>query len=96
MKKKSYYIYIVASVTGTLYIGVTNDIARRISEHQQGLFEGFTKKYGCKKLVYYENYSDINQAISREKELKKWNRNKKQELIKTLNPHWSDLSAEWV
>ncbi len=96
MNSKDYYIYIMASESGTLYIGVTNDLVRRISEHKQDLIEGFTKKYQCHKLVYYENYSDIKQAISREKQLKNWNRNKKQELIKQVNTHWKDLSAEWV
>ena len=96
MKSKDYYVYIMASDTGTLYTGVTNDLVRRISEHQQGIFEGFTKKYKCHKLIFYENYSDIKQAISREKQIKNWNRDKKQELIKKINPHWQDLSAEWV
>jgi putative endonuclease len=66
-----------------------------VSEHQQGLAEGFTKKYGCKKLVYYEHYSDIRTAIDRETQLKKWGRGKKEFLIKTINPTWKDLSAEW-
>ncbi len=96
MNHKDYYVYIMASDSGTLYTGVTNDLQRRISEHKQGLTEGFTKKYKCHKLVYYENYSDIKQAIAREKQLKNWNRNKKQELINIINPHWQDLSAEWV
>jgi len=96
MKQHDYYVYMMASTTGTLYIGVTNDLLRRVSEHQQGLAEGFTKRYGCKKLVYYENYSDINQAIAREKSLKGIKRIKKQELIKTVNPAWKDLSLEWV
>ena len=96
MNFRDYYTYIMASNSGTLYIGVTNDLTRRISEHKQDLIDGFTKKYGCHKLVYYENYSDIKQAIAREKQLKKWNRNKKQELINKLNPHWQDLSTEWV
>ena len=96
MKQHDYYVYMMASTTGTLYIGVTNDLLRRVSEHQQGLAEGFTKRYGCKKLVYYENYSDINQAIALEKSLKGIKRIKKQELIKTVNPAWKDLSLEWV
>ncbi len=96
MKSKDYYVYIMASDTGTLYTGVTNNLVRRISEHQQGIFEGFTKKYKCHKLIFYENYSDIKLAIAREKQLKNWNRNKKQELITKINPHWQDLSAEWV
>lgn len=95
MYNHDYYVYIMASPTGTLYIGVTNDLLRRVSEHQLGLVDGFTKKYGCKKLVYYENYSDIKQAIAREKSLKGIMRKKKMELIKSVNPHWQDLSQEW-
>jgi putative endonuclease len=70
MKQHNYHVYILASNSGTLYIGVTNDLARRVSEHKLELIEGFTKKYKCKKLVYYETYSDINQAITQEKTLK--------------------------
>lgn len=95
MRNHNYYVYILASASGTLYIGVTNNLERRISEHKLGLFEGFSKKYGCKKLVYYENYSDIHQAIAREKILKGWLRKKKEDLIKTVNPKWKDLSEEW-
>ena len=96
MNFKDYYVYIMASDSGTLYIGVTNDLQRRVFEHQQGLNEGFTKKYNCHKLIFYENYSDVKQAIAREKQLKNWNRNKKQELINKINPHWQDLTAERV
>jgi putative endonuclease len=96
MNHHEYYVYIMASPTGTLYIGVTNDLQRRVSEHQSSMIEGFTKKYGCKKLVYYESYSDVRQAISREKSLKGITRIKKMNLIKTINPHWQDLSQEWV
>lgn len=91
MRENNYYIYILASHSGTLYIGVTNNLERRILEHKEGSIEGFTKKYGCNRLVYYEEYDDINFAISREKQLKNWNRAKKESLIKTLNPGWSDL-----
>ena len=96
MRDYNFYVYIMASTSGTLYIGVTNDLSRRVSEHQQGLVKGFTKNYGCKKLVYYENYSDIRDAIQREKILKGWTRMKKTELIKSVNPGWGDLSEEWV
>ncbi len=96
MRRHDYYVYIMASVSGTLYIGVTNDLMRRVSEHQQELIEGFTKKYGCKKLVYYENFSEIRQAIAREKYLKGLKRMKKAVLIKSVNPHWQDLSQEWL
>jgi len=85
----------MASNSGTLYTGVTNDLTRRVSEHAQGVVEGFTKKYKCHKLVFYENYSDIKQAIGREKEIKGWLRKKKEQLIKSVNPGWKDLSEEW-
>ncbi len=96
MNFRDYYVYIMASDTGTLYVGVTSDLVRRISEHKQNLIGGFTKKYKCRKLVFYENYSDIKLAIAREKQLKNWNRFKKQDLINKINTHWQDLSAEWV
>ena len=93
----TYYIYIMSSPNNsTLYIGVTNDIERRIQEHKSGLIPGFTQKYNCCKLVYYEQYSDINQAIEREKKLKKWRREKKEWLIKTMNPELQDLGDEIV
>lgn len=96
MKNYNYYIYILASDSGTLYIGVTNNLARRLSEHSQKINIGFSSKYNCHKLIYYEHYVDINIAINREKQLKKWNRNKKEFLIKTINPTWKDLSTEWL
>ena len=77
----------------TLYIGVTNDIERRVSEHKSGTISGFTKKYNCVKLVYYECFSDINQAIDREKQIKGWNRKRKDELIDTVNKERIDLLA---
>ena len=95
MKRYSYYIYILASESGTLYTGVSNNLERRISEHKQDLIEGFSKKYHCHRLVYYEHYNNINTAIAREKQIKNWNRKKKEFLIKILNPRWNDLSEEW-
>jgi len=94
--EKKYYIYIVASLSGTLYIGVTSSLIRRIAEHKKGKIEGFSKKYSCHKLVYYEIFGDVNAAIGREKEIKKWRREKKEELIKKINPHWNDLYNEIV
>lgn len=88
---KSYFIYIMASESGTLYIGVSNDLIRRVSEHKQKVIDGFTKNYDCTKLVYFEETSDVNSAIAREKQIKNWNRKKKEFLIKTLNPTWQDL-----
>ena len=93
-KTKDYYVYIIASKTGTLYIGITNNLVRRIYEHKNNLTDGFSKKYSCHKLIYYEQCADINVAISREKQLKKWRREKKEILIKTMNPSWEDLNLE--
>ena len=89
---KAYYVYILASKkNGTLYIGVTSDLIKRIFEHKRGLVEGFTKKYNVDKLVYYEKTDSIEEAIRQEKRLKKWKRNWKIELIEKRNPEWKDL-----
>ena len=88
----SYYVYILASKTGgTLYIGVTNDLVRRVFEHKSKFVRGFTKKYDVVKLVYYELYDSVENAIQREKRLKKWNRQWKIRLIEERNPNWDDL-----
>lgn len=89
-----FYVYIMSSESGTLYIGVTRSIKKRAWEHKQGLTDGFTKKYGCHKLVYYEHYSDVGFAIAREKQLKNWNRQKKINLVRTINWSWRDLYDE--
>ncbi len=89
---KTYYIYIMASKrNGTLYIGVTNDIVKRVYEHKNNLIDGFTSKYSVHNLVYYEQFDNIESAIRREKQLKKWNRKWKLELIEKVNPSWKDL-----
>ena len=89
---KRFWIYIMASRrNGTLYIGVTNDIARRAWEHREGLVAGFTRKYRVKMLVHYELFEDISAAIHRETRLKKWKRRWKLELIEKTNPEWHDL-----
>ncbi len=80
----------------TLYIGMTNDLERRVAEHRSGLIPGFTKKYNCHKLVFFEVYSDVNQAIEREKQLKKWSRAKKEALIDTMNKERVDLMPKVV
>jgi len=85
----------MASESGTLYIGVTNNLERRVYEHKNNLIPGFTSKYSCHKLIYFENYSYIDSAIVREKQLKKWRREKKEFLIRTINPSWKDLSEGW-
>ena len=89
---KLYYIYILASKrNGTLYIGATNNLGRRISEHILNFVDGFTKKYHVHHLVYYETTDAINSALQREKQLKKWNRGWKLKLIEKENPEWKDL-----
>jgi putative endonuclease len=94
---KDYYVYILASrKNGTLYVGVTSDLIRRVWEHQNKLVEGFTKKYNTDKLVYFEQCSDVESAISREKRLKKYNRKWKLELIGKANPEWRDLYSELI
>lgn len=92
---KQYFVYIMASVSGTLYAGVTNDLARRVYEHKNNIIKGFTEKYACHKLVYFEDTSEIESAITREKQLKNWRRDKKEFLIRKMNPGWKDLSLEW-
>ena len=91
---KTYYVYVLASKrNGTLYIGVTNDLGRRVGEHREGLVPGFTKTYGVKTLVYYEAFDDIEQAIRREKRLKKYKREWKMNLIQQNNVEWRDLAG---
>ena len=92
MGARSFYVYILASrIGGTLYIGVTNDLVRRVGEHRRELVDGFTKKYEVHRLVYFEQFDDAENAIRREKRLKRWNRDWKIRLIETLNPNWDDL-----
>ena len=89
---KSFCVYILSSKkNGTLYVGVTSDLIKRIWEHKESLVDGFTKKYNVKKLVYYEQHQNAQSAIQREKQLKEWKRKWKLELIEKLNPKWSDL-----
>ena len=91
-----YFVYILSNWDDSvLYIGVTSNLPRRLYEHCNGLADGFTKKYNVHKLVYYEHTNDIYSAISREKQLKKWVRAKKNALISKMNPQWIDLSTEW-
>ena len=91
---KQYYVYIMANRTNAvLYAGVTNDLKRRVCEHKQKLIEGFTKKYNVVKLVYYEAFNTIEDAIKREKQIKRWRREWKIKLIEKRNPRWEDLSG---
>ena len=95
MRDHNYFIYIVTNKNKTvLYIGVTNDLQRRVYEHEQGLISGFTKKYNCHYLIYYEHFQNINNAIEREKVLKKWRREKKENLINEFNPDWKILNED--
>ena len=90
---RSYFVYMVASQrNGTIYIGVTNDLARRVAEHSEGVASVFTRRYGVSRLVWFEEYGDPNRAIAREKQLKGWNRAWKLKLIEKKNPQWLDLS----
>jgi|SRR5213080_4612579 len=95
MQYKKYWVYIVCSVSGTLYIGIANNIERRVWEHKSGEFEGFASRYGCNRLVYYESFDDVRKAIAREKQLKGWVRRKKIALIESVNPRWLDLAEKW-
>lgn len=95
MLTRSYYVYLLASRRkGTLYVGVTNDLSKRVWQHKQDLVDGFTKKYGVKSLVWFEQTESIESAIVREKQIKKWNRDWKVELIEKTNPQWRDLYEE--
>ena len=93
---QEYYVYILSNITNsTLYVGMTNDLKRRLYEHKNKLLPGFTEKYNVNKLVYYEKTTDVKVAIQREKNIKKWNREWKLELIKKNNPLFKDLSLDW-
>jgi putative endonuclease len=90
-----YFVYILTNKPrGTLYIGITNDLVRRIHEHREGLVPGFTKRYGLRQLVYFERYDDPNSAIQREKNIKHWSRAWKLDLITGANPQWRDSYAD--
>ena len=94
MNKRQYYVYIICNYNNTtLYIGITNDLKRRIWEHKNKVVAGFSKKYNLNKLVYYEVFDDPENAITREKQIKSGSRDKKIELIKSINPEWIDLYA---
>ena len=95
MKDHEYFVYIVCSNSGTLYIGVTNSIYKRALQHKRGEIEGFASEYHCDRLVYYERYQNIHTAIGREKQLKGWNRAKKITLIESRNPRWEDRAEKW-
>jgi len=91
---KNYFIYILRSISGTFYIGITSDLIKRIWEHKQKVVKGFTQKYNIDRLVYYEVFSDPISAIEREKQLKNWSRKKKIDLITKTNPHMKEILLE--
>jgi len=94
--EKTYYVYLLTNWNNkVMYVGVTSNLERRIYEHKNKLVDGFTKKYNLSKLVYFEITSDVMAAIEREKQIKKWRREKKNQLVIAMNPEWKDLSLEW-
>ena len=95
MRDKTFYVYIMASKSGTLYVGMTNNIKRRVHEHRNHLVLGFTDKYSIDRLLYVETFTYPSSAINREKQIKAWRREKKVELIDSQNPAWDDLSDGW-
>ncbi len=96
MKNHNYYIYILTNKNNTvLYTGVTSDLEGRVYEHKNNKYDGFTKKYNCHKLVYFERFTNIEHAIEREKQIKAGNRKTKEGLINGINEKWEDLSEEW-
>ena len=92
---RTYYVYIMASRSRVLYTGVTNDLVRRVDEHKRGLTPGFTSRYRVSRLVYFEAFGDVRDAIAREKQLKGWVRSRKIRLIEQKNPTWEDLADAW-
>ena len=92
---KQYFVYIMASASGTLYTGVTGDLERRVAEHKQKLIPGFTARYNITRLIWYEMTPDVRSAIAREKQIKGWLRAKKIALVESVNPQWRDLSEDW-
>jgi putative endonuclease len=92
---RDYWVYILANIHRTLYIGVTGDLQARMFEHKNALSPGFTARYGIDRLVYCESTSDVHEALAREKQLKGWIRRRKVALIESVNPGWEDLAAAW-
>src|SRR5215831_6394205 len=90
-----YWMYIMSSLTGTLYTGITGELYARVFQHKAGEVEGFSAIYKCVRLVYYEAFDDVRRAIAREKQVKRWRREKKIALIEKMNPRWQDLAEHW-
>ena len=95
MREGSYFTYIVASRSHPIYVGMTGDLNKRVFEHKDGTYKGFTSRYNCNRLVWFESFDDSSKAIGREKQLKGWRREKKIALIERANPTWRDLSQDW-
>ena len=95
MGNRSYWVYIMTNRSGTLYIGVTNNLARRVYEHRHNLLSGFTSRYRIDRLVHAESFSEVLDAIAREKQLKNWSRARKLALVRENNPNWRDLAEDW-
>ena len=95
MSQKTYYVYILSNRSGMLYVGMTNNLFRRIYEHKEKIIPGFSSKYNLGRLVFFEETDDVNQAIQREKQIKGWLRRKKIKLIEQENPGWLDLADGW-
>jgi putative endonuclease len=92
--EKTYAVYVLTNDSGTLYVGVTSALEQRVTQHRLGLADGFTKKYRLHRLVYYEATSDVHVALEREKQIKRWRREKKIALVRTANPKWRDLAID--
>ena len=93
---RTYYVYLLTNWNNkVIYLGVTNNLERRLYEHKNKLVKGFTEKYNVNRLVYFEETQDVTAAIAREKEIKKWRREKKNQLVNRMNPNWKDLSSGW-
>jgi putative endonuclease len=91
----NFYVYILSNEWRTIYVGVTNDLERRVWEHKNKAVPGFTTRYDIDRLIYFEHFTDIRDAIAREKQIKGWKRFKKVALVDTMNPQWKDLAADW-
>ena len=97
MTNKTYFVYLITNWNNkVMYVGVTNDLERRINEHRSKVVKGFTEKYNVNKLVHFEETSDVHSALEREKEIKKWRREKKDKLVEKANPEWRDLIEDFV
>ena len=93
--RRAYHVYVLSSLSRCIYVGITNDLVRRLAEHKRGAVPGFTKKYRVTRLVHFEEYESVTTSITREKQLKRWPRARKDKQIERDNPDWHDLAAGW-